>query len=254
MSAPIDAASLSQASWYLVPGMVLAASLLGSTHCMGMCGGISLALPPRKEAQTAYHLGRLAGYLLLGGLAGLAGRWLLASSPVLSVISAGLMAFMLMYTAVRVWRGEGLHLNLPGWLRADGLLARVLPAARGGALPGWLAGGLTGLLTIFLPCGWLYTYVIGALATHHPVLGALYLGSFWLGTVPMLAWGPALLGKLLVQRPRQRHWVAGLFLVAGLLTLVYKAGLPMPIRAENLTSGKAVVACPHHPGMLMEAP
>lgn len=254
MSALIDPASISHASWYLVPGLVLVASVLGSTHCLGMCGGIALAIPPRKDAQLAYHFGRLAGYLLLGALAGLAGHWLMTSSPVLSLVSAGMMAAMLIYTAVRVWRGEALHLKLPAWLRADGLLARVLPAARSGALPGWLAGGLTGLLTIFLPCGWLYTYVIGALATHHPVLGALYLGSFWLGTLPMLAFGPALVGKLLAQRPQQRHWVAGLFLIAGLLTIGYKAGLPMPIRAENLTSGKAVVACPHHPGMLMSAP
>ena len=105
-------AQSAQLSWYLIPLLVMAASLLGSTHCLGMCGGIVMALPPKRSSHLAYHLGRLGGYLLLGALAGLAGNWLLASSPVLTVISALVMGSLLIAMAVRVWQGKPLHLQV----------------------------------------------------------------------------------------------------------------------------------------------
>ena len=50
--------------------------LLGSTHCLGMCGGIVSALTvrlpgdrPRQMLQLAYHAGRLATYTAAGALA-----------------------------------------------------------------------------------------------------------------------------------------------------------------------------------------
>lgn len=60
-------------SWYLIPLLVLIASLMGSMHCLGMCGAIVSVLKPTPAGVASYHLGRLLGYLSLGGLAGLAG-------------------------------------------------------------------------------------------------------------------------------------------------------------------------------------
>ena len=56
---------------------ILVASLLGSVHCAGMCGGFVCfyAAGARTTLAThvAYNLGRLVSYLLLGVMAGLVG-------------------------------------------------------------------------------------------------------------------------------------------------------------------------------------
>ncbi|HEY9840636.1 MAG TPA: sulfite exporter TauE/SafE family protein [Candidatus Obscuribacterales bacterium] len=241
---PALIAQYAQLGWYLIPVLVLVASLLGSTHCLGMCGGIVMALPPERKVHVAYHAGRLLGYLGLGAIAGAAGDWLLASSGLLTTLSALLMATILIWSAIKVWRGQALHLQLPAWFSR--LIQKPLGLALTGARrQGWL-GLPVGLLTMFLPCGWLYTFVLGALLTRNLWLGALFLFSFWLGTIPLLALGPSLVNSWLSRRsPAQRHWVAALFLLAGLLTIAYKSALPLPVGANQLKGLSQDVASCH---------
>ena len=89
----------SAGSWWL-PGLVFAISLLGSMHCVGMCGGLIMALPQQPRVLVSYHLGRWLGYLSLGALAGLAGDFLLQQGNLLSKLSALLMALMMNIVAV----------------------------------------------------------------------------------------------------------------------------------------------------------
>jgi len=225
---------LAQQVWYLVPGLVLVASLLGSTHCVAMCGGIVMALPAQKSAQLAYHLGRLSGYLLLGALAGSAGGFLLQQSGWLNRVATVMMALLLFALALQVWRGRSVHLSLPPGLNQlfQGSMGRALQASR--KRP-WLGSLAVGWLSMFLPCGWLYTFVLGALLTGSFWLGALYLIAFWVGTVPFLALGPALLSQWFKRSSeRQRQWVASLFVLAGLLTLSGFWGRSLPIDASHL--------------------
>src|SRR5471032_3282956 len=63
------------------PGTAFLAGLVTSLHCAGMCGPLACAVMPapseRVDAQTVssvYHVSRLAGYGLLGALAGGVGR------------------------------------------------------------------------------------------------------------------------------------------------------------------------------------
>jgi hypothetical protein len=59
------------------PGTALVAGLITSLHCAGMCGPLACALMPARATDadphlvgTVYHLCRLAGYTVLGALAG----------------------------------------------------------------------------------------------------------------------------------------------------------------------------------------
>ena len=56
---------------------VLVASLLGSVHCAGMCGGFVCfyagGAGSGTRAHVAYNVGRLASYLFLGLVAGMVG-------------------------------------------------------------------------------------------------------------------------------------------------------------------------------------
>ena len=53
--------------------------LLGSGHCLGMCGPLVLAFPARqgtRGAHVAYNVGRVTTYTILGALLGSLGAGL----------------------------------------------------------------------------------------------------------------------------------------------------------------------------------
>ena len=160
----------------LVP--VAAASLLGSVHCAGMCGGFvamagdGVTGRARWLSLLSYNAGRLISYAVLGAVAGALGHALdLAGNAagmgrVASLVSGSIMIVwgmgaLLETQGVRVLRGRW---ALPQRV-TDGLAAlRRLPAAwRGLAL---------GLATTLLPCGWLYAFAVTAAGTGSPLHGA----------------------------------------------------------------------------------
>jgi hypothetical protein len=80
---------------------------------------------------------------------------------------------------------------------------------------------MLGLLSVFLPCGWLYTYVLAAIASRSATAGALILFLFWLGGLPALSVLPKYLEKSLAISNLKKQRIAGLLLItAGLYSLV----------------------------------
>ena len=238
---------LGAASIYMIPVLVLLASLLGSTHCVSMCGGIVMALPSGKVTQTGYHLGRLVGYLLLGALAGLAGDYLLRLGPWMTRVSALVIAAVMLAFAYQIWKGESVHVRLPKFMAAwvQKRLGIALQASREQPWMGFVVGGFS----MFLPCGWLYTFVMGAVLTRSMWVGALFLVSFWLGTVPLLAVGPAIFTAWLKKRSQlQRQIVASLFVMAGLMTAFGKWDKSLPITAGHIQDPTTAVKMHHGHG------
>lgn len=168
------------------PAAALVAGLVTSLHCAGMCGPLSCALVPARaegdEARTVatvYQVARLAGYGLLGALAGGIGRGplLLVSQSWLRWLPWVLVLFFLAL-AFRLDR----HLPKLGVL---GRLAWRLQAWRRGRSRLQAAMAL-GLATPLLPCGPLYFMVALGLLSGSAARGAEMLLAFGLGTVPML--------------------------------------------------------------------
>jgi sulfite exporter TauE/SafE len=169
-------------------GTVFVASLVGSTHCAGMCGGFVAfcAGTDRASASLAtYHLTRLAVYALLGVGAGalgtavdLAGR--AAGLQSIAAIAAALV--MIGWGAARLLHLHGRPLPVPRWLAQAS--TRVLRHLHG--KPPLVRAALVGLATGLLPCGWLYTFAVMAAGTGRPTTGALVMTVFWAGTLPML--------------------------------------------------------------------
>lgn len=57
---------IGEMSPFFVPFAVIAASLIGSVHCVGMCGGLALAASAHSKAGLiSYHIGRFLGYFAL---------------------------------------------------------------------------------------------------------------------------------------------------------------------------------------------
>ncbi|UCD75942.1 MAG: sulfite exporter TauE/SafE family protein [Phycisphaerales bacterium] len=175
---------------------ILAVSLVGSPHCAGMCGpfiafcvGTEKQSPSRHAAvQCAYHGGRLFSYLLLGVIAGSLGAAANWGGEVLGLQKAAMVAagaFMLAFGLITLLRVLGVRiakLGVPGpvmnlFMKGQAFAQNRHPIVR--AL-------IIGVLAIFLPCGWLYLFVIWAAGTGSPLIGAAVMLAFWLGTVPIL--------------------------------------------------------------------
>lgn len=173
---------------------VFVASLLGSLHCAGMCGPfVAFAVTDpaggsRVRLQLAYHLGRLMTYMLLGVAAGATGALVDLTStlaglqPIAMGVAGGLM---ILFGALELARIAGLrlaHSRPPEWLsklvQAGQRFAMTLPPVRRALV--------IGLLTTFLPCGWLYAFAITAAGTGSPLWGAVVMAVFWSGTLPVL--------------------------------------------------------------------
>jgi sulfite exporter TauE/SafE len=194
-----------------LPALMAALFLMGlaggASHCAAMCGPFVMAqvaagdsLGGGRLARLSgalllpYHLGRAAGYSMLGALAGgfaAAAAMLpgLAWVPPLLLALAGLamLAQAVPAVALRLPRG--------GFL--GGMLARhVGPLLR---RPGAGRSFLLGLLLSALPCGLLYGALAGAAGSGSALAGALAMAAFVAGTAPALI-GLALLGRLFRRR------------------------------------------------------
>ncbi|MFD1214997.1 sulfite exporter TauE/SafE family protein [Microbulbifer celer] len=210
---------------YLAAALVI--GFLGSSHCIGMCGGISgalgLAVPGQKPAWgklLGYSAGRVASYALMGLLVGLLGAYLsrdLATTLAPLRIVAGLMLIAMALYLANWWRGL-VWLEKGGsylWRYLQPLSRSLLPvrstsqALALGALWGWL------------PCGLVYSALTFALAQGNGPEAALAMAAFGLGTVPaVVASGAAAVQlRTLVQKPGVRLSMALLILLFGLWTL-----------------------------------
>lgn len=174
---------------------VLFASLLGSLHCVAMCGPLVGMHGGARSLRLAlmHSLGRLATYVSLGALAGLIGGAVnLAGSLAQVQHAASIVAGLVIV-------GWGVHAIgiARGWWRggrADGaLFRRGLVELR--TRTASTRAALTGVLTGLLPCGWLWAFVITAAGTGHALDGSLVMFAFWLGTVP------AMIGVLRIAGP-----------------------------------------------------
>lgn len=174
--------------------MALTAGLLGSGHCIGMCGGIvaALALSRSKQAgnrsfQLCYNLGRIGTYTILGFIVGWMGSAIAYADSFRFVArgillgSDGLIILLGLGSAFAIGRFNLMRLECSGPFAAiAGTVKRLnMKNSWWSAIP---LGSLMGLL----PCGYLYSMAIAAAQTASASKGALTLLSFGLGTLPSL--------------------------------------------------------------------
>ena len=209
---------------------ILAASLVGSVHCAGMCGGFvcfytgagSSTDAAALRAHAMYNVGRLTSYLTLGAIAGAIGAGVSSLGAMAGVQHAAAMvagALMVGWAISTIAAQRGVRLGAmrapESWQRAMG---RVLHAVR--EQPMATRAWLTGVLTTMLPCGWLYVFVATAGGSGSIRAGVLTMAVFWLGTVPALLTvglgAQRLFGPL---RQRLPMLSATLVLVMGLLSI-----------------------------------
>lgn len=202
--------------------LITMSGILGSAHCVGMCGPFAILLGQREKRtmralarQLVYSSGRVLTYAMLGAM-GAFGAWRLGLElrPLLEV-----QAFLSILAGLLL---VGQALVTVGWLRRP-VSASCPGAAEFAALlkaPTWTSVFVAGILNGFLPCGLVYAYLALSSSRADVLQGAFIMVLFGLGTWPaMILTGMA--GTLLQAKVRShalRVASAALF-ITGALTI-----------------------------------
>lgn len=181
------------------------ASLLGSGHCVGMCGPFAVIAAGGTSETThgwskfgtlaSYHVGRLFTYLMLGaamgGLGSIADGLAMSAgwTPLAARLVGGFMIVMGIGIGVRWWRGRRPVVQHSAWaMQWNRSLVQIrkswkVRSAAGKAFS-W------GLISTWLPCGWLYVFAIAAAGAGGMLWGMVLMTAFWIGTLPLLSMVP----------------------------------------------------------------
>lgn len=163
--------------------------LLGSMHCLGMCGPIAMALPVntmnvwvKAMKYLVYNIGRVVTYAMLGFIAGIIGRgFVFAGLQQGMSIAAGLLIIlsvvMLYYPMRNNWFSG---LTLPFYQRVKSSFIHYFQHPNGYGL------FALGLINGLLPCGMIYAALLGAIATGDALQGIYFMIFFGLGTIPLM--------------------------------------------------------------------
>ncbi len=205
---------------------LLLVGLLGSTHCMGMCGGLQqlfIQMSPQQNSRNLllYHAGRLTSYALIT----------LLVATVLSRFAtqtAGLvpyaMAIRLLAAGVMIWIGVNhfIKIALPHslriatdrlWKNIRGLVQPFLPPKN--SLHVFIIGVAWG----WLPCSLVYSALAIALSADSVSGSVMAMLCFGFGTMPALI-GIGFLSKYLQKNPHTKKWLAGLLILIGVYAFV----------------------------------
>lgn len=209
--------------------------LLGSVHCIGMCGGIvgALTLGLHQDIRSSpirlfpyllfYNLGRIVSYAIAGALLGFVGAQVLHIAPapqaqfMARLLTGAFMIALGLYLA-GWWPGLAALEKLGGyfWRRLEPMGRRFLPVNHP------LKALALGLVWGWLPCGMVYAALVWSLAAGGAARGAELMFAFGLGTLPMLfAMGAAArwLGNA-ARAPWVRRGAGVLILLFGVYALV----------------------------------
>lgn len=172
----------------LLPAFML--GMLGSFHCLGMCGPIAMALPLKGATQAermlkvmVYNAGRVFTYSVLGFLFGIVGRSVVVAGyqQVLSIV-LGLVVLVLYFLPAsatsRVPLMKYTVSMVASLKRMFGLMLHKRSYSATFAL---------GILNGLLPCGLVYLAVAGSIATGDVWKGAAFMALFGMGTLPVMA-------------------------------------------------------------------
>ncbi len=205
-------------------GAAFLAGLLGSIHCVGMCGAFATSCARTPGGLPAWHLGRITTYALLGAVAGALGQALPGPSWLPAAFASALLLWFALALAGLVPEPR---------LVPPGLVSVGQRAAGGQSLSAQLAFGVVNGL---LPCGLVYSALAIPVATGSWWQGALTMAAFGLGTVPALSVAAFGLRRFLMASLWRRRTLAFVILLIGLWTIWTRAsslGRPMHHHASS---------------------
>jgi uncharacterized protein len=206
--------------------------LLGSGHCLGMCGGITSMLTSALHAPNNpvyskltlslfYNIGRICSYTFIGAIVGFSGSLAARNIGVplagLRMLAGLFLIFLGLYLGQwLMWLTTIEQLGKGLWRKISPLTKTVIPVDT--PLKALSLGGIWG----WLPCGLVYSTLTWALASGNALGGAGIMFFFGLGTLPALltlSTGFQTINKLIAKKVF-RKTMALLVIIYGVYTLL----------------------------------
>ncbi|MCA9035811.1 MAG: sulfite exporter TauE/SafE family protein [Planctomycetaceae bacterium] len=206
--------------------LVFISGVLGSAHCIGMCGGIAATMSLGARSmhsallrQILWSIGRTFTYVFLGMIASTVGVRVMraGSQTILLQASFAILAGVLLIL-------QGMH--SAGWLSFGKLSRKHSPCLTTTLFAQLLKGGstwgvmLAGIMTGFLPCGLVYSFLALAASSASLPLGIGIMLAFGLGTFPvMILTGTGFSLATLQLRQKLMRVAAICVLITGIMTV-----------------------------------
>lgn len=222
--------------------------LIGSVHCIGMCGPLVMALPISGQSNfqkwvsiLLYHFGKISSYTVLGILLGLFGTALPFNvmQEHLSIVLGSIMLLYVLYVFVikSKWAIPFFQSNIVYSLIIKKMGA-LFKSQKSSSF--YLIGFLNGLL----PCGMVYVALTSAIATQSLVQGGMIMAFFGLGTMPaliMVAIGGQYMGRAV--RTKLQSLLPVFIFSMGILLILRGLNLGIPYLSPQIGIGATAVPC-----------
>lgn len=214
----------------LISALIL--GLMGSLHCVGMCGPIAFMLPVDRDSSFKkmvqifiYHFGRLLAYGSIGLIFGLLGKglYVFGLQQKLSIF-IGIVMIVVVVMPSKIF--QKYNVSKPLYKLISKVKSRLGKELKKRTPDTFLT---IGFLNGFLPCGLVYMALFGAIAMGNAGQGALYMILFGVGTIPLMTvavyFGSMLKG---VNRKKVQQLIPVFVVVIGLLFILRGLGLGIP--------------------------
>lgn len=206
--------------------------LMGSLHCIGMCGPIAFMLPVDRNNEFKkfgqifiYHFGRLLAYGIIGLVFGMLGKGLYVFGMQQNLsIAIGILMIVIILIPYKTFNRY--NLSKPLYKIISKVKNRLGQELKKKSPDTFLT---IGFLNGFLPCGLVYMALFGAMAMGSAAEGGLYMVLFGLGTIPLMTtaiyFSGILKGGL---RQKVQRLVPYFVVVLGVLFILRGLGLGIP--------------------------
>jgi len=205
-----------------LPWVSFIAGLSGSLHCVGMCGGLVTYSANDNRGVWFYQVGRLFAYLILGLIAGIFGTLihLEKNNPYIALIPGIILGLLFLYWGIETLRGKKAEIPMPKFFSTiySKLFGKFVTQNQTPLKP-----MMTGVLSIFLPCGILYSVVLTIASFETKWWALLSMLFFWLGTLPSMVLAPNVIRNILnPMKSKVPKIYAGVLIIIGLSTIGYR--------------------------------
>lgn len=221
--------------------------LLGSFHCIGMCGPIALSLPlkdnPTQKVFGAlfYNSGRIVTYSAFGFIFGIIGKsFVMFGFQQWLSISLGVLILIFIFLPPKFSNAAGKNFIAVFFGKVRSSIGILFQRKNYNSLFS------IGLLNGLLPCGLVYMAAAFAVAQGGISNSVLFMAFFGLGTLPMM-WTIAFFGNYVSIGIRQKIRKAYPYItvVLACLLILRGMGLNIPYISPGMDTGKptAAVSC-----------
>ncbi len=224
--------------------------LLGSFHCIGMCGPIALSLPVHQYSNVRkiislliYNTGRIFTYSLIGLLFGVLGQQLFIGryQQMISIILGALILMGILVPKLFSFVGNN------KWLQQFQQTIQRYLSMLFKREKNYHTYFLIGFFNGWLPCGLVYMAISGALIAGNLVNSILFMLFFGLATIPIM-FAVAYFGNFLSANLRNRIRSFVPVVIACMASLLILRGLNLGIpyispKIEKTADGTSHTCC-----------